>query len=541
MKKEDIIILVATFLGGVMVLAFTIMLVFIGNHTDELVSETAKSTETNFVLEESQDRVYEETGAGQEEIALPEYQTYEEIEKQILTEDEVDLFVEDTAIHEVEYESTYINTMELVPSTRDKREEVPADKVSRENFTTSSLGDEKCVVTISTVNREGLEEQVNISVPNEVFLYNVDNQRSNSCEIRVDIEGEASMVRSIGWSSDDSSVLDFSRTSGEKTTVRRQSDFTGNRSVTVLISYFNAEGISDTEELNITVHVMNMTDQSSRLYDKNGVALYKDMEGKHPAYLADFREQEMFYGAVKTTGWQNIDGETYYFTASGWPVTGIQIIGGTRYTFDENGVLVSDVGERGIDVSRYQKVIDWEQVAADGIDFAIIRCGFRGSRSGQLVEDSYFRRNIEEATKAGVKVGIYFFTQAVTEQEAEEEALMALALTRDYHLDLPIFIDSENAVNGRANDLDRDTRTRILKTFCETVTRGGSTAGVYASKYWYYQKVNADELEQYVIWVAQYSPVCDYKGKMDYWQYSSKESVKGIVGNVDMDIVYTNR
>lgn len=545
MKKDDVVILAATFLVGIMAIVFAMMFVYIGNHTDKLVSDSVVSSETSFV----EDVKNEETDSNEEssidtqlvtnEESVQEF--YEEIEKLIVSEDEVNLVVEDTTIHEVEYESTYVNTVDLVPSTREKREIVTRNDISTANFMTSFVGKEQCLVTITTIDDDAQEAQVSVSVPKEVFLYNVENETSNSCELQVTIEGDTSIVKSIGWSCEASSLLALSKTSGENTVVSRQSDTIGDKEIKVWISYFNAEGVSDTEEIAITVHVLSMTDSETRLYDKKGIALYKDEEGEQPAYLADYAKQEVFYGAVKTTGWQEIDGETFYFTAAGWPVTGIQIIGGTRYTFDENGVLVSNAGERGIDVSRYQKDIDWEQVAADGIKYAIIRCGFRGACSGQLVEDSYFRQNIEGATSVGIKVGIYFFTQAITEQEAKEEALMALALTRDYHLDLPIFIDSENAVKGRANDLDKETRTRILKSFCDTIIKGGETAGVYASKCWYYDNLYADELEQYSIWVAQYSPVCNYKGRTDYWQYSSRGKVKGIEGYVDMNIVYTNR
>ena len=213
MKKDDVIILAATFLVGVMVIVFTIMLVFIGNHTDKLVSDTVQSSETSFVVEEtaegtgegssvSRDGTGADSRSEENQLAgdgdLSSQRKLEEIEKLILSEDEVDLVVEDTAIHDVEYESTYVNTIELVPSTKDEREQVPADEVSRENFTAGRLGEEKCVVTITTVNKEGLEEQVKVSVPTEVFLYNVDSPVSNSCEIQAAIEGEASMLRSIG-------------------------------------------------------------------------------------------------------------------------------------------------------------------------------------------------------------------------------------------------------------------------------------------------------------------------------------------------------
>lgn len=565
MKKDDVVILTVTFLAGIMVIVFTIVFVFIGNHKGTFASGNKDNAEAfsgaqntteiqqddmsngtpaeSGLTDESETHAERDLGTVGEFIddgQMEDDNRFGEIENKMISESEVDLIVEDTAIHDVEYEDTYVNTIPLLPSTRGEREQVPRDRVSTQNFMRSSIGEEKCVITITTVDETGNEGQVTISVPTEVFLYNVENAASNTCEIKAEMEGDVSMLHSVGWTCEDASELSLSKTSGDTTIVQKKKDMTGDTGVDMLVSYYDVDHVSRTEEFTVTVHVSDMQDNSIRLYDRKGIALYKDPDGTQPAYLSDYAEQESFYGVEKITGWQTMDGNTYYFTASGWPVTGMQIIGGARYTFDQNGVLISGVGQRGIDVSRYQQNIDWEQVAADGVDFAIIRCGFRGSTNGKLVEDSYFRQNIDGATKAGVKVGVYFFSQAITEKEAEEEAMAALALTRGYHMDLPIFIDSENAVNGRANGLDRDTRTRVLQAFCETVTREGGMAGVYASKNWYYNKVYASRLEQYTIWVAQYSPVCDYTGKMDYWQYSSRESVQGIVGNVDMNLVYIN-
>ena len=114
---------------------------------------------------------------------------------------------------------------------------------------------------------------------------------------------------------------------------------------------------------------------------------------------------------------------------------------------------------------------------------------------------------------------------------------MAVALCEGYNVTLPIFIDSENAVRGRANGLDRSTRTKCLQAFCETINNSGHVGGVYASKNWYYEKLYAEALEKYCIWVAQYNTECNYKGKADYWQYSSKETIAGITGYVDVNVV----
>lgn len=193
----------------------------------------------------------------------------------------------------------------------------------------------------------------------------------------------------------------------------------------------------------------------------------------------------------------------------------------------------------GIDVSKYQKDIDWNRVAASGVKFAIIRCGYRGSKSGVLVEDPYFKKNIEGAKAAGIKVGVYFFTQAVNETEAVEEASMAVALAKNFGLDYPIFIDSEGAGgNGRADALDKEQRTAILVAFCETVNNAGFNAGVYSSRCWYNDKLDADKLEDYCIWDAEYRSSPLYKGRYDIWQYSSAGTIDGIDTRVDLNISY---
>ena len=193
----------------------------------------------------------------------------------------------------------------------------------------------------------------------------------------------------------------------------------------------------------------------------------------------------------------------------------------------------------GIDVSSHQGNIDWASVKAAGINFAIIRVGYRGSQTGALVEDSCFKKNIQGATANGINVGVYFFTQATTEAEAVEEASMALTLCSGYNLSYPIFVDTENGSGAaRANGLDKGTRTACVAAFCKTIANGGRKAGVYASKSWYNNKIDASAFSNYFIWVAQYNTTCNYKGKYNMWQYSSKGSVPGIKGNVDVNIAY---
>lgn len=193
----------------------------------------------------------------------------------------------------------------------------------------------------------------------------------------------------------------------------------------------------------------------------------------------------------------------------------------------------------GIDVSKWNKEIDWEKVKAAGVEFAIIRCGYRGSKTGALVEDPYFAKNIKGATDAGIRVGIYFFTQAVTPVEAVEEASMVLMLSRQHKISYPLFIDTEGAGgNGRADGLDKETRTAVCKAFCETIENAGYTAGVYASKSWLENNLDTEQLSSYSTWLAQYSSQPTYEGEYDMWQYTSAGKIDGINTLVDYNVSY---
>ncbi len=196
-----------------------------------------------------------------------------------------------------------------------------------------------------------------------------------------------------------------------------------------------------------------------------------------------------------------------------------------------------DTAVMGIDVSSWNGEIDWELVRASGIEFVIIRCGYRGYTTGSLVEDKYFLKNIIGANEAGIKVGLYFFTQAVNEVEAVEEASMVITLCRDYQVDLPIFIDTESTGgNGRADGLDRETRTLVCRAFCETIESAGYRAGVYASKNWINQMLDYSQLTKYLTWLAEYKEAPTYTGNYQFWQYTSNGWIDGITGRVDLNI-----
>lgn len=203
-------------------------------------------------------------------------------------------------------------------------------------------------------------------------------------------------------------------------------------------------------------------------------------------------------------------------------------------------ILTRENAVFGIDVSRWNENINWAKVKEEGVGFAIIRAGYRGSVTGSLVEDYYFKRNIEGAIQAGIPVGVYFFTQATNQVEAVEEASMVLTLCQDYQLTYPIFIDTEGAGGeGRADKLDAKTRTAVCEAFCETIRNSGHQAGIYASKNWFNDRLDTSRLpDNITIWLAEYADAPTYEKKYHMWQYSSSGRILGIEGRVDLNLSF---
>ena len=377
-----------------------------------------------------------------------------------------------------------------------------------------------------------------VTLPETVTLYNGGSSASDSLAVALHITGESALIKQVKWSSSNAGVVALSGDSGNSVTLTAKSK--GSAEVTATITYVtDAKETTKEASVKTKVTVADFSDSSVVLKDKSGNVLYTDANATKQATLKDYASTDTFYTSPQYTGWRTDGGKVYYYDANHNKITGNQVIGGVMYTFGGDGALSQSSGNRGIDVSKYQGNIDWGAVAASGINFAIIRVGYRGSVSGALIQDPNFKKNISGATKAGIKVGLYFFTQAVNEAEAVEEASMAMSLASGYKVTYPIFIDTESASNGRANGLSKSARTAVVKAFCQTIRNGGYKAGVYASKSWYANQLNASALNGYCIWVAQYNSSCTYSGKYDMWQYSSKGSVSGIKGNVDMNISYT--
>lgn len=198
-----------------------------------------------------------------------------------------------------------------------------------------------------------------------------------------------------------------------------------------------------------------------------------------------------------------------------------------------------------VDVSYCQSTIDWKKVKADGIKGAIVRCGFRGYEKGTLKEDDMYLNHIKGAYKAGLKVGVYFFTEAINEKEGREEANYTVKLIQKAGIPLsyPVAVDTEHIrkkageKEPRANNLSKAKRTEAIKGFCEQMKQNGYDPMIYASTSWLNNNLDMSKLP-YKVWCAQYYSKCEYKGKYVIWQYSSEGKVNGIKGNVDMNHCY---
>lgn len=193
----------------------------------------------------------------------------------------------------------------------------------------------------------------------------------------------------------------------------------------------------------------------------------------------------------------------------------------------------------GIDVSVWQGNIDWEQVKEAGVEFAMIRVGWRGSEQGLIEADEMLDRNYAGASAAGIKVGAYFFSQAITPEEALEEAEFLLEHIQGWQVDMPVVFDWEFvADDARTATMDAETLTACAKAFCDRVRQAGYRPMIYFNEEQGQWLMHLEELLEYEFWLAMYTPIMDYPHKINMWQYSCEGSVAGIDGNVDLNLYF---
>lgn len=208
------------------------------------------------------------------------------------------------------------------------------------------------------------------------------------------------------------------------------------------------------------------------------------------------------------------------------------------FTEDGKGRAAYPGALLGVDVSSHQQEIDWTRVKADGVDFAILRVGFRGYTEGGLNVDSSFARNYVEARKAGLQVGVYFYSQAISTAEAEEEAAFVLRMLDGVALELPVFFDWEEVGQGRSGGHASSAVSDWALAFCKAVEAGGYRAGVYFNQRYGYSIMRLENLTDYAFWIAEYSSYQSFGYRTAFWQFTGSGHVDGIETAVDLDLMY---
>ena len=240
-------------------------------------------------------------------------------------------------------------------------------------------------------------------------------------------------------------------------------------------------------------------------------------------------------------GWKAYEDAKYYVLENGSLLTGLHLIDGKLHYFNINGQHASSLG---IDVSYHNKGINWEAVRAQGIDFAIIRLGYRGWETGMLHDDTCFEQNLRGAKAAGIKVGVYVYSTAVNVREAQQEACFVLTCLNGFPLDMPVYLDTEQSgeyPNGRADRLNKVRRYEIVSAFCRVIQDGGYEVGVYSGQNYLKNHVAFHTLQANPVWLASYTRfnrLPEFPYPYDMWQFTDGGVVAGVRGAVDMSVMY---
>lgn len=191
----------------------------------------------------------------------------------------------------------------------------------------------------------------------------------------------------------------------------------------------------------------------------------------------------------------------------------------------------------GVDVSEHQQNINWAQVADAGMEFAFVRIGYRGYTEGKLYQDESAEQNLTGAKNAGLKIGAYFYSQAISTEEAAQEAAFCISFLQKFDLDLPVVFDWEYVnSDARTANVDMQTITDCAKAFCKAIEDAGYEAMVYFNPSITTSHLDLLQLQDYSFWLSLYSDTMDYPHKVDFWQYTQDAKVPGIPGDTDVNL-----
>ena len=200
------------------------------------------------------------------------------------------------------------------------------------------------------------------------------------------------------------------------------------------------------------------------------------------------------------------------------------------------------VSFEGVDVSKYQDYIDFPRLKKAGIDFVMIRLGARGYGTGQLLVDDYYTENMKRAGDAGLEIGVYFTSQAITEEEAVEEANLVIEHLKDYQISYPVAIDMGYVENdtARIEELSKADKTKVIRKFLDTIQAAGYLPMIRGDKEWFIKSIDLSKLTDYDMWLTQEKDIPDYPYKFTMWQYSTSTIVDGISGQANVNISFVD-
>lgn len=292
--------------------------------------------------------------------------------------------------------------------------------------------------------------------------------------------------------------------------------------------FVQKDEVLDTEE--VTEEIEEVTEIESELATemKSEVDVIPETEPEHVPEILRYVDVEGNWH--ETTVLENVKKHSYNWQYLTNDANGVSYVGDENYTI-----------RKGIDVSKWQGKINWEQVKADGYEFAFLRLGYRSyGKAGELSIDNTFYYNIENARKHGLDVGVYFFSQAVSEEEALEEANFVLATLGEYQLQLPIVYDPEliSHDDARTDYVTGEQFTKNTIVFCEAIKAAGFDTMIYSNMIWEADIFDMSKLQDYDFWYADYEATPQTPYDFKFWQYSCTGKVSGINGNVDLNIQF---
>ena len=268
---------------------------------------------------------------------------------------------------------------------------------------------------------------------------------------------------------------------------------------------------------------------------ENGEGMLSILQKFYPNYvIASYQDTYRFFPILEELEKNNFDLDKFTYPVYNketkeWQGTATYMQG------------TSQEARKGVDVSTFQGDIDWKKVKNSGIEFAIIRLGFRGYENGKIVLDSKFKDNIEGALEEGLDTGVYFFTEALTEEEAVEEAEFVIENLKGYKINMPVVIDVEESANvekTRTKDLTAQQRTKNVIAFCERIKEAGYDAMIYGNLRSFMIMMDIKELEGYDKWFAYYRYPFHFPYKIKMWQYTAYEKIDGIDGKADVSLMF---